>query len=475
MMPNWTATFALVAWPLVAAYLYARRPLTEATVWTLLGGLLFLPDGSAIKFPMIPSFDKISIPTLCALIGCAFTSKRRRQSPAKLGIFELLLLVYVLSPLVTSSLNHDPIYILGSVLPGVDSYDGVSTVISLFVFVLPLYLGRRYFQNVNDSEAILRALAFAGLIYSLPMLFEVRMSPQLAYKIYGYESATFTSEIRYGGFRPVVFMQNGLMVAFFMMTCAVASIALLRTRTRVVSVSPLAMTTYLGFILLLCKSAGALTYGLVLSLLVRFTTPRAQMRLALVLASIGLCYPVLRSVEMFPDRALVDLASSFNEERAASLKFRFDQEVTLLAHASERFYFGWGRFGRNRVFTPESGKDDSITDGRWIMTLGQFGIIGFLAEFGLLALPIFRTFSALKYVSTVREQIFLATLSLILAISIIDQLPNSSLSSWTWLIAGALLGRSETLRATMGRAPIVSAGVPPNQILFNSPKMPVGK
>ena len=136
-----------------------------------------------------------------------------------------------------------------------------------------------------------------------------------------------------------------------------------------------------------------------------------------------------------------------SNERAQSLKFRFDQEQQLLDHAWERFSFGWGRFGRNRVYDEESGRDLSVTDGRWIITMGQFGFFGFLAEFGLLALPVFRAASSLRYADTLHEQVFLAALALMLAINVVDLLPNASLSPFTWLIAGTLLGRTEALRA----------------------------
>ena len=59
----------------------------------------------------------------------------------------------------------------------------------------------------------------------------------------------------------------------------------------------------------------------------------------------------------------------------------------MLERASERILFGWGRFGRSRVYN-EYGSDISVTDGRWIITLGQFGVVGFMGEFGLLALAL---------------------------------------------------------------------------------------
>jgi hypothetical protein len=142
---------------------------------------------------------------------------------------------------------------------------------------------------------------------------------------------------------------------------------------------------------------------------------------------------------------MVAAARYENDDRADSLRFRFDQEKQLLDKASRRVLFGWARFNRNHVFD-EEGKDTSVTDGRWIITLGQFGLVGFGAEFGLLALAVFRGALALKFAKRKNEGIFLAALALIVAINMIDLLPNASLSPWTWLLTGALLGRAETLR-----------------------------
>ncbi len=134
-------------------------------------------------------------------------------------------------------------------------------------------------------------------------------------------------------------------------------------------------------------------------------------------------------------------------DRAESLKTQFDNEDQLLDHAWQRPWFGWGRFGRNRIYNGWMGRDSSITDGTWIITLGVFGLVGFVAEFGLLGLAVFRAATALKFAQTMREGGFLAALALIVAINIVDLLPNSSISPWTWLLAGALLGRAEALRA----------------------------
>ena len=137
---------------------------------------------------------------------------------------------------------------------------------------------------------------------------------------------------------------------------------------------------------------------------------------------------------------------AISEARGSSLKFRFDQEDQLLERASQRFWFGWGRYGRSRVFVESwtgAAADASVTDGRWIITMGQFGLFGFLAEFGLLAFPVFRAASILRLQLPFREAVLVAALALIVAINVVELLPNSTLSPWSWFLAGALLGRSE--------------------------------
>jgi hypothetical protein len=445
--PNWVAYFALLIWPVVALVLYSKLPVGQATLWTILGGYLLLPVGAEIKLAGVPAFDKQSIPNLLALIGCVVFAGRLPKFLRGFGLAELLILLLLIGPFVTSMLNTDPIRIGKTFLPGVGSYDALSASVQELIFILPFFLGRQFLRNSEDNADILRVLVVAGLAYSLPMLFEIRMSPQLHTWVYGYFPSGFSQEIRDGGFRPVVFLGHGLLVAFFTMTMAVAATALWRTRSRVGKLAPGGIAAYLGVLLLLCKTLSALAYAAVLVPLVRWASPRLQLRVASILVVIALAYPLLRVSDLVPTTSIVAAASAIDVDRAQSLKFRFDQENQLLDHAWQRAWFGWGRFGRNRVYNGWLGRDSSITDGRWIITMGTFGIVGFVAEFGLLALPVLRAAMSLRYTQTMREGIYLATLALIAAVNIFDLLPNSSISPWTWLLAGALLGRTETLHA----------------------------
>lgn len=206
------------------------------------------------------------------------------------------------------------------------------------------------------------------------------------------------------------------------------------------------VTGYLFTILVMCKTLGALVSGCVLVPLVRFTKPRTQITIATVLVSAVLAYPILRTLDFIPTAAVVEMTRMVHVDRANSLNERFEQEGALLGRALQRPWFGWGRWGRGRIHDIESGGDISITDGHWIITVGNFGLIGFILEFGLLVLPVFRALRALKFADSSRDQVFLGALALIVAINAVDLLPNSSISPWTWLLAGALMGRTDMLR-----------------------------
>lgn len=451
MHPNWVAYAALVCFPALALYVYARFPVSQATVWTIFAGFLLLPVGALIKVAEgIPQLDKTSIPSLAALCGCVLVAGRRIRFWNGFGIPEGLLLVFLLSPFVTSLLNTDTTASGGRLLPPVGAYDGLSAASAQVLFVLPFFLGRALLRSSADVELLLRTLAVAGLLYSLPMLFEIRMSSQLHNWVYGYYPSDFIQQMREGGFRPTVFIGHGLAVAFFTMTAIVAAAGLWRARIKLLKLPSSGATAYLSIVLFLCKSLGPMLYGAFGVAIVRWTKPRLQLRVAVVFAVVALAYPLLRAEDLVPTRYILEAAASLSKERAQSLETRFDQEEQLLHRASQRFFFGWGDFGRSCVYN-EWGGDISVTDGHWIITMGQFGLVGFLAEFGLLALPVIRSASKLRFVEFERDRLLLGVLALILAINTIDLLPNALLDPVTWLFAGALLGRSEALRSATGR------------------------
>ena len=125
------------------------------------------------------------------------------------------------------------------------------------------------------------------------------MSPQLHAWIYGYfPGDMFLSAVRDSGYRPVVFLTNGLVLTFFLSTTVVAAAAFWRTGaqvTRRIRLPATGITAYLSAMLILCKSLSHLLYSAILVPLVRFTAPKLQARIALALVTLALMYPILRT------------------------------------------------------------------------------------------------------------------------------------------------------------------------------------
>jgi hypothetical protein len=265
------------------------------------------------------------------------------------------------------------------------------------------------------------------------------MSPQLNVMVYGYFPHSFLQHIRAGGFRPVVFLNHGLWLSIFFACATLAAFGLWRIRH---SKRPLVFLLLAGWILItlfLSKSLGAFLITLALVPVLLFFPFRFHILVAGTLAVILLLYPVLRAGEFFPTERFLSLASRINDDRAASLAVRLRNEDMLLAKSNDRPYFGWGGWGRNRVYN-ERGEDVTITDGAWIIAYSSGGWARYIAELGLL------TYGMLALALRWRRYELdpaTAVLSIVLAANLLDLIPNATRTDITLLLAGALAGRLE--------------------------------
>ena len=441
---NGVAYFVMALWPLLAIYWYTSKSIQVATLWTIIGGFLFLPVLTEVDLPFIPPLGKLSIPVLSVLMGCSFIAKKRIGIFDNKGILKLLVILLLISPLLTVISNTESIEIAGRYLPGLTAHDTLSMAINQLLFVMPFFIGRRFFRTYDDQLLLFKTLVIVGVFYTLFILFEVRMSPVLHTWLYGYFPHDYIQQKRFGGFRPVVFIGHGLNVAFFINIVLISSLALLINKIRVTALSPKLTTGYLFMILLICKSAASFIYGIFSLLVLRFLSVKNVVRIAIMIAMLSILYPILSISNLFPHKKIVEIVDIVNHDRANSLAFRFKNENMLLDHAQDKSYFGWGGWGRNLVYN-ESGRDISVTDGNWIIQFGQFGWTGFIALYGLMFVTVFSVNKNIQLLQDKRERNLLAAHSLIVAIIMIDQLPNSSLAPWLWLIIGALLGRCEMI------------------------------
>ncbi|SEP95388.1 hypothetical protein [Thalassovita taeanensis] len=446
-MPNSFAFLVLGLWPLMTVVIFMRLPVGRAVLTSLMVAYLLLPPPpAAFDFPLLPPLNKETLPSLAALLVCLVLYRDRIKLLPQQPMARALVLLFIFSPLATSLTNTNPVFFGHFGLPGLGLKDAVSIVVQQFILVVPFLLARNFLNTANDQRDLLLALSLAGLVYSLPMLIEVRLSPQLNIWIYGYFQHNFEQMIRQGGFRPIVFLYHGLWVAFLAMMSLVATAILLRTETGKARATAIGAVFYMVVVLVLCKSLGSLLYAMFLLPAVVLLPKGLQLRIALVLALLAVGYPVLKGAGLVPEQAMLEQATKIDTERAGSLKFRFDNENTLLDRANEKPLFGWGSWGRNHILDPDSGRIMTVTDGRWVILIGMFGWVGFLAEFGLLALPIVLLWAKTRGSPTPVWSPYIGGLSLLLAVNMVDLLPNATLTPLTWLIAGALLGYAETAK-----------------------------
>ncbi|MCC1491375.1 hypothetical protein [Cognatishimia sp. F0-27] len=447
-MPNVIALAALAIWPLVAVMLFSRMRFDQALIWTLLVGYLFLPERPAVfDLPAFPALHKHNIPALAAFLIILQKGGLKGSLLPENIVGKMLVLTFVFSPVMTVLSNGEPVFFGQIGLPGLGLKDMIALPIEQFLLILPFLLARQHLVSGGAQRELLKALMVGGLVYSLFMLIEMRLSPQLNLWVYGFYQHQFGQSVRAGGYRPVVFLYHGLWVAFFVMTSVVAAWSLWRLDEQGNKTKLLMAAGYLTIIIVLAKSLGALLFAVMLIPLVIVLSPKAQIRVAILLGSIALAYPLLKGADLVPQDRMLAAAASVDPQRAGSLEFRFDNENTLLERAYIKPVFGWGSWGRNHILDPVTGFILTVTDGRWIIVIGVYGWVGFMAEFGLMLLPLILMWR--EAVAPRRDKIspMIAPLSLILAVNMLDMIPNATLTPLSWLIAGALTGYAEKLRA----------------------------
>lgn len=457
---NPLALLALVLWPLVVVVMFRRMPLERALIWSILGGYMFLPQITQINLPGIPAFDKTTIPNLTAFACCVAIWGRMPSLIPASWPGRLLMGAFLVSPSLTAMSNLDPVVFgvdrIGSIslidrtsvterdLPALRMYDALSALAQQLLLMLPFFLAREALRTEKGIREILVALVVAGVIYLPFMLFEIRFSPQLHTIVYGFFQHDFIQAIRSGGYRPFVFMPHGLWVAFFSLMVFLAALALWRTER-----GPLRLrwggAVVLGAgLLAICKSMGVILYAGVFGPIALLLRPRAHLAIAVGLTVIVIAYPALRGLGMIPTADLVAKAAEVSADRAQSLDYRFGNEDRVLAHAELRPWLGWGGWGRFIPHDAETGRTRIVVDGLWIITIGNNGWLGYAALFGLLALPIWAlAWQALR--ARIAPPPSVSILALLLAINMVDLLPNATLIPFTWLIAGALVGHAEQM------------------------------
>lgn len=439
------ADIVMLSWPLLVIALFSRMKSERAVVVAFVVGWLFLPFKT---YPIsgLPDISKMSL-TCYAIITATLLFDLQRFTSLRPCRYDLPIILLCVAPAISSLANNLGIY------------DAASSMLTVTViWGGPYILGRAY---LTDS-ATMRFAALAllvGTLFYLPLCwFEIRMSPQLHALVYGHGYRA--GGMRLGGWRPTVFLDSGLQLGMWMTTASLTGVWLWwkgvwrqwASMPAWLLLSALVVTT------IFCRSTGAL---LLLAVGLAALAVTSTLRIRWTLAGLLVIAPVYIALRTSGDHGwmpAVNAARMIDEERADSLKFRFENEDILVDKALQQAMFGWGGWGRSRVFD-EFGKDISVTDGMWIIQLGQYGIVGLVALYALLLMPL--ALLMIRFpVKTLLSPELAPALAFAISVTLfaIDCLPNAMPNPFYTMTAGGVVGYVVAYRESSPEA--VAATVP---------------
>jgi len=425
----------MFGWIPLVLYLFSRFQ-TRPRV-AVIGGILFV----YLFFPWyeyaLPgpfNYNKLSAGAYGILLGTAIFQpqafKRFQWHPLDLPIS-----VWCLVPLFTSLSN------------GLGVYDGVSAAIGrLTMWGAPYYLGRIYFNSREALEDLALGFFLGSLLYVPFCWYEIVMSPRLHRLVYGFHPHSFSQAKRGGGWRPVVFMQHGLMNSMWMVSGFLSGFTLLFSRLlgkRIQQFKALwpFLLHFLFVTILFLKSTGALFLMLLGIAAILATIKTRRPAFLLVLLMLPLLYAGTRATGIWDGQNLIDAAARIaSTERTGSLEYRINNETILAEHAWTRPLLGWGEWGRSFVRSAE-GEIISVPDGLWILAFGKSGFIGLAAlqlVFFIPPLLFLKEFPPARWNDPPVTAIL--ALPLLLTLFALDNLMNDMFNPLMMILAGAITG-----------------------------------
>lgn len=420
----------LFGWIPVVLALFLLLPPRRAVIAATLFAWLFLPM-AGYTVPGLPDYTKSTATSYGILIGVVLFDAAR-LSAFRPKLVDLAMVAWCLVPMASS------------ITSGLGVYDGASAMVhQTITWGLPYFVGRLYFSDLPSLRELAIGIFVSGLVYIPFCLYEVRMSPQLHAMVYGFAQHDFAQTIRYGGYRPMVFMQHGLAVGLWMCMATLAGFWLWRTKVirAVWNVPMWALVGGLAVTAVLAKSAGALML-LAIGLGALMATRWLKTALPVViLIAIPPAYLGARILAGWNPEPVVEIIRSVDEERAGSFEFRTMMEDRLVDRSLQRPLFGWGGWGDFMQVRDEQGR--VIVDSLWIIVLGQNGLVGLTAAFTILLMPAVLLLRRTRFKYWDHPAIAPASaLTMIVLLFAMDCLANYMFNPVFVMTAGGLIGLS---------------------------------
>jgi hypothetical protein len=433
------ATIAFVLFGIFSIVWFLTKPAQRAAALTLLVGVLYLPEATRFKIPLLPLLDKTTFPTFLVLFLNLVLGKRLFAKVRVGKVNAWLIAVLLLSNIPRVLGNLDPIHREDELVPGLLAQTSFTfMVFDVLAYLTMLYVGMALAQRRDWLIGFLKTWIGFAVVYCGLVLYEARFSPQLHTKVYGYFQHSWEQMMRDSGYRPIVFLPHALGVGLYLSVTAILLFGLDAEKIKVFGRSTKLFGWLVAISLVITKCAASLLYFVASAGMLILKSPKLQVRVPVLCAVLVLSMPALRAAQLFPWETAVALAEQYvSEDRASSLLFRFTHEEVVIQNTLDRPWFGMG--GNSRAFGP-----DTVVDSEWIIVFMDRGFVGYLAVFGLLAWPLLNLPKAVRRATSVRDRKLLATLGLAAAMSTIDLMTNGLFTKFAFLLAGMVWGAANS-------------------------------
>lgn len=426
---SFAADAAMALYPLVGLLFDAFLPRHRAVVATMLAGFLFLPS---IQYDLVGAlyWNRTTAPFFVVLLGILWRDLHLLAA-FRLRWFDLPMLAWVIAPLPAS------------ITSGMGAYDGFSQTFYQFLqWGGPYLVGRLYFTDRTHLFDLARMIFLGGIIYLPLCLFEVRFSPMLHNLLYGFHQHDFVQTVRGSFYRPMVFLQHGLMAAMWMGMATLLGWSLSRARLgfRPLGVPMMAIPLVMGVSLLLMQSLGAVVLMLCAFGLIHLARLTHGKTWILIFALLPTLWSVTRATGTMPTSTITKTARAVSAARAESLEFRLDAEDRLVRHAWRRPIFGWSPSGFNRTGDAPGRHGQVVADGLWIIAFSAYGMVGLIAMLMFHFMPVWITLRAVPPWRWVQDPaaLVLGVMAVMVAAISVDNILNAMINPLFLLMMGAL-------------------------------------
>jgi hypothetical protein len=355
--------------------LFALLPARKAVIYGFITAWLFLPM-SHLPLHGFTDYNKMSAACVGVILS-AFFFDLDSILAFRPVIWDIPMFVWCTCPFISSYFN------------GYGPYDGLSGIAyQTTTWGLPYFIGRIYFNDLKGLRELAKGLIIGGLLYVPLVLYEVRMSPQLHQMVYGYGQYEFAQSKRYGGYRPMVFMQHGLAVSMWMTTTAMTAFWLWWSKSfdRIMGIK-------MGWVALILIGTAAATHSvgaaalMSIALVVLWLTRVTKWSIWIILLTFGPpTWMFVRTLDVWNGRDLVAFLEEHDPRSAQSLEVRLRSERVLVDRALQSPVYGWTGWKLYEKNDEEG--EGGIPDQMWVIAFGKYGLIGIISMTVSLLMPV---------------------------------------------------------------------------------------